>query len=164
MSCFKHLMQHRKSYFLRKKGKRKKFQETSDLASAILEVVPRTRGGTDMEVGLGQRNAKGHFPGWSTCPNVHCNRVPWAAIMKGDRRLWVRSTTWLEEGQAGKRPPQPHLPSSSLSPLQLPDPLLPSPNLCRGKGLAYGFKKDVAGPSRLTSPFVSALSTPTGKV
>lgn len=83
-----------------------------------------------------------------------------AATMKGDRRLWVRGTTWLEEGQAGKQPPQPHLPSSSLSPLQLPDPLLPSPSLCRGKGLAYGFKKDVAGPS----PFVSALATPTGKV
>ncbi|ERE71412.1 COMM domain-containing protein 7 [Cricetulus griseus] len=33
----------------------------------------------------------------------------------------------------------------------------------RGKGFAYGFKEDVAGPSSLTSPFVSALPTPTGK-
>lgn len=81
--------------------------------------------------------------------------------MRGDRRLRVTGTTWLEEGQAEKQPPQPHLPSSSLSPLQLPDPLLPSPNLCRGKGFAYGFKEDVAG---LSSPFVLALSTPTGKV
>lgn len=81
--------------------------------------------------------------------------------MRGDRRLRVTGTTWLEEGQAREAASQPHLPSSSLSPLQLPDPLLPSPNLCRGKGFAYGFKEDVAG---LSSPFVLALSTPTGKV
>ena len=159
-------MQHRRPYFLWKKerGGKKTKNRKPDLASAILEMVSRTRGGADMEVGLGQRNAKGHVPGWRTCPNVHCNRVPWAVIMKGDRSLWVRGTTWLEEGQAGKQPRQPHLPSSSLSPLQLQDPLLPSPFPCRGKSWAYGFKKDVAGPSSLTSPFVSALPTPTGKV
>lgn len=63
----------------RKKKKKKKptrsesalyrTQETSDLA--ISEMVSGTRGGAAMGVGLGQRNAKGQFPGWSTCPNVH---------------------------------------------------------------------------------------------
>ncbi|XP_055473986.1 uncharacterized protein LOC129684766, partial [Psammomys obesus] len=39
----------------------------------------------------------------------------------------------------------------------------PPPSFAGVRVFAYGFKEDVAGPSRLTSPFVSALSTPTGK-
>lgn len=53
---------------MEKKRKEKKSQEMSDLANAILEVVSRTRDGANMDGGLGQRNAKGHLPGRSTCP------------------------------------------------------------------------------------------------